>query len=89
MGAVSPTQLADDAGEKLLRQSRSRQYLADQIHFVRNGLAHQVAWYNAHVKDLRHDHDSQAILVALAEQARLRLERWDNLMDEMKVPPES
>lgn len=89
LGTVSPTKLADDATEKLLHQSRSRKYLADQIRFVYNGLAHQVAWYNTHVKDLRHDHDSQAILVALAEQAKLRLERWDNLMDEMKVPPES
>ena len=89
LGAVSPTKIAGDAGEKLLRQSRSRKYLGDQIKFVHKGLVYQVHWYNTHVKDLINDPDSQAILVALAEQARLRLERWENLMDEMKVPPEA
>ena len=43
-------------------------------------------WYGTRLKDLKDDADSQAILVALAEQARVRLERWETLMKEMKVP---
>ena len=85
LGAISTHQISAEATEKLFRQSRSRRALADKIIFVWRGLKHQVEWYDTHLKNLIRDPDSQAILVALAEQARLRLERWENLMDEMKV----
>jgi hypothetical protein len=86
LGAVSPSYIANEATDKLLFQSRSRRNLQDQILFVHHGLIHQVQWYHANVKNLINDPDSQAILVALAEQARLRLNRWETMMKEMKVP---
>jgi hypothetical protein len=52
---------------------------------VRHGLEFQLKWYEANFKDLADDADTQAIFVALAEQTRVRLERWENLMREMKV----
>ena len=87
LGQVTPIKVSEEATEKLLKQSRSRRALGDKIRFVYNGLTHQQEWYSTHVKELVKDADSQAILVALAEQNRLRLERWENLMDEMKVSP--
>lgn len=88
IGAVSHSQISHEVSEKLLRQFRSRRYLADQLRFVHLGLAHQLKWYENHIKDLVDDADTQAIFVALAEQARVRLERWENLMDELKVSPD-
>jgi hypothetical protein len=85
IGTISPVQISEETSEKLLYQSRSRRSLGDKIRFVYRGLVHQVNWYNSHVKTLLEDPDSQAVLVALAEQARLRLERWESLMAEMKV----
>ncbi len=82
---ISPIIISKEATEKLLRQSRSRRSLSDRIVFVYRGLAHQLDWYNSNIKNLLKDPDSQAIFVALAEQLRMRLERWENLMDEMKV----
>jgi len=79
-------QSLDEAADKLLRQSRSRRGLADQLKFVHHGLKHQVEWYNVQLKELKEDADSQAIFVALAAQTRVRLERWENLMKDMKVP---
>lgn len=76
----------DEAGEKLLRQARSRRSLEDKIKFIRRGLKHQIEWYSDRVKDLRNDADSQAIFVGLAEQARVRLDRWENMMKDLKVP---
>ncbi|MCL4298300.1 MAG: hypothetical protein KJ077_21365 [Anaerolineae bacterium] len=76
----------DEAGEKLLRQARSRRGLEDKLKFVQHGLKHQLEWYGTRLKDLKDDADSQAIFVALAEQTRVRLERWETLMKELKVP---
>lgn len=87
LGTISSTQISAEATEKLLRQSRSRRTLVDRLIFVWRGLKHQLDWYETQIKKLIDDADSQAIFVALAEQARVRLERWENLMDEMKVPP--
>ena len=83
----APGRLLDDANEKLIRQARTRRGLADKLKFVQNGLQFQLEWYEAQVKDVADDADTQAILVALAEQTRVRLDRWDRLMREMKVPP--
>jgi DNA-binding ferritin-like protein len=88
LGGITPMRVSEAATEKLLRQSRSRRALADKIKFVYRGLVYQQDWYNTHIKDLVDDPDSQATLVALAEQARVRLERWLNLMDELKVSPD-
>jgi hypothetical protein len=79
-------QSLDEAGEKLLRQARSRRGLEDKLKFVQYGLKHQLEWYGAYLKDLKDDADSQAIFVALAEQTRVRLERWETLMKDLKVP---
>ena len=87
LGAVTTGQISEETTEKLLRQSRSRRALEDKIIFVWRGLRHQLEWYDAQIKHLMDDADTQAIFVALAEQARVRLERWENLMDEMKVSP--
>lgn len=76
----------DDAGDKLLRQARSRRTTEDKLRFVHHGLKHQLEWYGTHLKELKDDADSQAIFVALAEQTRVRLERWETLMQELKVP---
>jgi hypothetical protein len=75
----------DEAGEKLLRQSRTRRSIEDKLKFVQHGLKHQLEWDGARVKDMKDDADSQAILVALAEQTRVRLERWETLMKDLKV----
>ena len=75
----------DESGQKLLRQAQSRRSLEDKIKFIRQGLKHQTEWYNARMKDLRNDADSQAIFVGLAEQARVRLDRWENMMKDLKV----
>ena len=85
---LAPGRLLDDANEKLIRQARTRRGLADKLKFVQNGLQFQLEWYEARVKDVADDADTQAILVALAEQTRVRLDRWDRLMREMKVPPD-
>jgi hypothetical protein len=87
LGTISTNQMSAETTEKLLRQSRSRRALVDKLIFVWHGLKHQLDWYDTQIKNLINDADSQAIFVALAEQARVRLERWENLMDEMKVPP--
>ena len=88
LGAVTTGQISEETTEKLLRQSRSRRALADKLIFVWRGLRHQLEWYDTQIKNLVDDPDTQAIFVALAEQARVRLERWENLMDEMKVSPD-
>ncbi len=85
LGTISSTQISAEATEKLLHQSRRRRTLSDRLVFVWRGLKYQVDWYDTQIKGLIKDPDSQAIFVALAEQARLRLNRWENLMDEMKV----
>jgi hypothetical protein len=78
-------QTLDETAEKYLRQSRSRRGIEDKLKFVHQGLKYQLEWYGGRLKDLRDDADSQAIFVALAEQARVRVERWENLMQELKV----
>ncbi len=88
LGAVSVNQISAEPDQKLLHQSRSRRALGDKLIFVWRGLKYQNKWYEDQIKSLINDPDSQAILVALFEQARVRLERWENLMDEMKVPPD-
>ncbi len=85
LGAVSPTHIAREATDTLLFQSRTRRSLEEQIRFVHHGLVHQVQWYQTNLKNFIDDPDSQAILVALAEQSRLRLNRWETMMKEMKV----
>jgi hypothetical protein len=64
---------------------QAHEELAYRLLFVWHALKDQLDWYNARIKTLLDDADTQAILVALAEQNRVRLERWDNLLDEMKV----
>jgi hypothetical protein len=81
----APGQALDKPDEKLLRQSRARRGPADKVQFVRQGLDFQLEWYEARLKDLANDADTQAIFVALAEQTRVRLERWESLMRDMKV----
>jgi hypothetical protein len=81
-------QSLDEAGNKLLRQARSRRSAEDKLRFVHHGLKYQLEWYGLHLKDLKDDADSQAIFVALAEQTRVRLERWEILMKELKVSPD-
>ncbi len=81
-------QALDEVDQKLLRQARTRRGLADQLRFVRQGLKFQLDWYEARLKDLSGDADTQAIFVALAQQTRVRLARWDKLMADLKVPLE-
>lgn len=81
----APGQTLAAADEKLLRQSRARRRIDDKLKFVRHGLKHQLDWYETHLKDLAHDPDSQAILVGLAEQTKMRLDRWETLMKDLKV----
>ncbi len=76
----------DEAGDKVLRQSRTRRGTGDKAKFVWQGLKHQLDWYSARIQDLKDDPDSQAILVALTEQTRVRLDGWENMMKELKVP---
>ena len=64
---------------------QAQEELAHKLLFVWHALMDQLDWYNVKIKTLLDDADTQAILVALAEQNRVRLERWDNLLDEMKV----
>jgi hypothetical protein len=82
----APARVLDEADEKLLRQSRARRGVADKLQFVRQGLKFQLEWYEGRVRDLADDPDTQAIFVALAEQTRVRLASWDNLMRDMKAP---
>ncbi|MCB0210159.1 MAG: hypothetical protein KDJ52_12555 [Anaerolineae bacterium] len=88
IGAMQVSKFSEDVNNKLLRQGRQRRGLGDKIWFIYNGLDHQLQWYERQVKVLVDDADTQAIFVALAEQLRARIDRWRNLMDEMKVPPE-
>jgi len=81
-------QILNEQDEKLVRQARTRRGVADKLRFVKQGLKFQLEWYEARLKDLADDADAQAIFAALAEQTRVRLERWDNLMKDMKVPAE-
>jgi hypothetical protein len=81
-------QALDEVDQKLVRQARTRRGLADQLRFVRQGLKFQLDWYEARLKDLSGDADSQAIFVALAQQTRVRLGRWDKLMVDLKVSVE-
>ncbi len=81
----APGRVLEEADEKLLRQSRARRGVADRLQFVRQGLKFQLEWYEARIRDLADDPDTQAILVALAEQTRVRLASWDNLMTDMKA----
>lgn len=85
LGHAPSDQTLDEAGEKLLRQSYNQRGVEAQVKFVWRGLKHQLEWYGAHTKDMKHDADSQAIFVALAEQTRVRLERWETLMHDLKV----
>lgn len=88
IGAIQVSQFSEDVSDKLVRQASQRRGLADQIYFIVHGVEHQLQWYERQIKALVGDADTQAIFVALAEQARVRLERWKNLMVELKVPPE-
>ena len=82
----STGEMKEEIEYKRLYQARSRRYLPDQLKFIWQGLKHQLQWYNSEVKNLQGDPDSQALFVSLAEQNRVRLERWERLMSEMKVP---
>ncbi len=79
-------QTPDETGKKLLQQARGQRGVEEKLKFVRHWLKHQLEWYGTHVKELKNDADTQATLVALAEQTRVRLERWENLMKDLKVP---
>jgi len=78
----------DETTKTRLRQSRNDNNEAEQLRFVWRTLTQQLDWYQQNIKTLLNDADTQAILVALAEQTRVRLERWQNLMAELKVSPD-
>ncbi|MCB0191978.1 MAG: hypothetical protein KDJ65_08540 [Anaerolineae bacterium] len=86
VGAMQVSKFSEDVNNKLLRQGRQRRGLGDKIWFIYNGLQHQLQWYERQIKALVDDADTQATFVALAEQLRVRIDRWRNLMIEMKVP---
>lgn len=88
IGAMQVSKFSEETNSKLVRQGRQRRGLADKIWFVYNGLQYQLQWYERQINALVDDADTQAIFVALAEQLRVRIDRWQNLMTEMKVPPE-
>jgi hypothetical protein len=81
----APGRALEETDEKLLRQSRARRGVVDKLQFVRQGLEFQVAWYETRVEELADAPDTQAIFVALAEQTRVRLASWDDLMTDMKA----
>jgi hypothetical protein len=81
---VNPTQL-DESGEKLLRQARHQAALEEKLKFLHHWFKHQYEWYQSRVKDLKQDADTQALFVALAQQTRVRLERWEAMLKELKV----
>jgi hypothetical protein len=83
---LSTGEMKEEVEYKRLYQARSRRYLADQLKFIWQGLKHQLQWYTNEVKSLQGDSDSQALFVSLTEQNRVRLERWERLLSEMKVP---
>ena len=88
VGAMQVSKFSEETNSKLMRQGRQRRGLGDKIWFVYNGLQYQLQWYERQITALVDDADTQAIFVALAEQLRVRIDRWQNLMTEMKVPPE-
>jgi hypothetical protein len=88
LGQAINNQILDESGEKLLRQAHHQNTLADKLKFIRHWFKHQLEWYHTRLKDLKHDADTQALFVALAEQIRIRLERWDTLMKDLKVSPD-
>jgi hypothetical protein len=77
----------DETTKTGLRQSRNDNDEVEQLRLVWRALKQQLDWYQQNIKTLLNDADTQAILVALAEQTRVRLERWQNLMAELKVSP--
>ncbi len=85
LGYLPEQKTLDETIDELLHQSRSCRYLEDKLIFLWRGLKYQQEWYARQLKSLKNDADSQAILVALAEQNRVRLERWENLLQDMKV----
>lgn len=87
LGQKPASQMPADAVAAKLVRTHNQQTLGDKLQSVWQALKHRLDWYTAQVKNLKDDADTQAILVALAEQVRVRLERWENLMDEMKVSP--
>jgi hypothetical protein len=87
LGESPAGQLLTAAAEEKLRLNHRQRDLAEMLKFVWHALKDQLEWYNTHLKTLRNDADTQAIFVALAEQTRVRLERWKNLLEEMKVSP--
>ncbi|RME77213.1 MAG: hypothetical protein D6784_04075 [Chloroflexi bacterium] len=84
---ASPGQVEKETSRQLLQQARARRGQAAQMKFVRQGLVLLLEWYDTHSRQLQDDPDSQAILTALAEQTRWRLNRFDNLLQELKVSP--
>lgn len=87
LGQKPANQMPSDAAVAKLVRTHNQQTLGDKLQSVWQALKQRLDWYATQVKNLKDDADTQAILVALAEQARVRLERWENLMDEMKVSP--
>ncbi len=83
--AVTPPTQLDESGEKLLRQARHKATTEERLKFVHHWFKHQFEWYNTRIKDLKQDADTQALFVALAQQTRVRLERWEAMMKDLKV----
>jgi len=78
----APGQLLEQTDTKLLNQSRARRHLGDQLKFVRQGLSFQLDWYKNQIKHLQDDLETQAVLVALAQQTEFRLNQWDDTLAE-------
>lgn len=87
LGEKPTGHLFDELATAKIQRAHRKQTLGDKVQFVWRSLKQRLDWYTTHINSFKDDADSQAILVALAEQTRVRLERWENLMDEMKVSP--
>ena len=81
----APGLISEQTDTKLLNQSRARRNLADQVQFVRQGLSFQLDWYRTQIKHLQHDLETQAVLVALAQQTEFRLNQWDDTLAEYQT----
>ena len=78
----------DDSTRSKIRQAHRQRTEEEKLKFVRQRLNQHLQWCGDQINALVDDADTQALLVALAEQTRTRLNRWETLMEEMKVSPD-
>lgn len=78
----------DDSTRSKIRRAHRQRNEEEKLKFVWQGLNTQLQWYGDQIDVLVDDADTQALLVALAEQTRVHLNRWEKLMEEMKVSPD-